>query len=426
MAVAAVSQLASPTIRLSNVAAATVTVVATTPTPTTGAYLYDTLIGSESAASMPTLASLGFPPALCSRLVVATGPATDTTTVSAPVNGSNRTRITPQALLTQSAWRLLPAASDDTTAAAASPPTAAAATPVAVHEVQALRQQVAAAWIAHTAMGQRLRHIHKKISTIEPTADAEPGNSTSRPSKRLRLDGFISVADLSQWESTLSNGEPRLSSGLASLDALVGDRIDTRGEGGFPPFTTHDGLAWGNMLHLSGPAASGKTQLALQWMAAAVGVRTTYLAGVAGPSLATLAQRLASLNPQRLADTTLDSFRDETELALALAAVEQACVHHPDAPWLLVVDGVVDVTGARSDQSRLRRRLARLARLYHGIGIVVGGRASTMALGTVHLRLSPPVAGADRLHGRLEEHPRSAKVGQTLQLSLSTTGVAES
>jgi hypothetical protein len=280
--------------------------------------------------------------------------------------------------------------------------------------------------MAHTALGQRRQQIHHQLATSE----AEAQDSThARPSKRLRLDGFLSVADLAQWETTAyssSTRQPRLLSGLPGLDALVGDRMDAKNEE-FPPLTTKDGLAWGDMLHLAGPPASGKTQLALQWTATAVGVRTTYLAGAAGPSLTTLAQRLAALTPQhRLADITLDSFGNESELALALAAVEEACVQHPHAPWLLVVDGMGNVTGSRSDQSRLRRRLARLARLYHGIGIVVGGRANSMALGTVQLRLSPPVVGVARLHGRLEEHPRSAKVGQTIQLIVTATGVEES
>lgn len=381
---------------------------------------------------MPTFASIEFHPAVRSRLVVAPGQSQQPPQQrrhhvnhkkDAAEDGAAaaaRPPESPYSLLLNQEWRLrhINDTSMDTAAATSS------TTLVAQSEVTQLRQQVARKLIQQTVCGKRQQRIRQ---------DNQNNN------KRLRLDGFLSVSEMISWQSTLlATRQQPLCTGVASLDALLSTdaalpRPAASPERACPPLPFRMGLSWGTVLQLSGGPGVGKTQLALRWAVAAAttttmtdsNTRVHYLVP-AHASRISLARRLAELvdgtrgtagsatavigREGALSNILLDTFRDEQELALALAQLEHEN-HHPrhDRPWILIVDGITTTANG----STRPRTWHRLVRLYHAIVIVVTPTSSS-SFGSIHLHMEAP--------GRVlcQKHPQRGKVNTVIFLTSDT------
>ena len=368
---------------------------------------------------MPTFASIGLHPAVRSRLVVVAasqnrGSTADNAT--APTTTATRPLESPHSLLLHSKeeWRLK--GTDDNV------------TVVAPHEVIKLRLQVAKSMHHATVCGKRQRHIADQVSFARgqnqdrSDRDVDDESFKSGKFKVSRIDGFLSVSDSLHWQNNLQR-RPCLSSGVPDWDLFVADNSisshNCRHSGLIGRAETH-GLAWGTVVQLSGGPGVGKTQMALQWTAAAAqqNVQVHYIVP-AHASCNSLVQRLIQiLGGIEPTDPTLPflskvrfhSFRDDCELLLILSELEQEWNGESgstilqtvkDVPWLLVIDGWSPLISTLKPW-----RWQRLVLLYHGIVLVVtSSSSSSSSWGSVHLHLDSA--------GRMicNRHPQQDKVG---------------
>eukprot|EP00977_Amphora_coffeiformis_P001837 scaffold353_cov185-Amphora_coffeaeformis.AAC.65 len=372
---------------------------------------------------MPTFASIGFHPALRSRLVVATGQQQ-----SQPNNNDNGVEVTmtrpletPHSLLLNAhAWRLR-GASDDPHQ------TRAPTTAVAPHEVIALRRQVARSLLDQTKCGKRQRQIQQQQQQDDNNNDT---------TKRVRLDGFLSVSDILAWQSMQTRQQPSLCTGMAAVDALlsdtpnsvvtsslliVGEETNSKDEETTTSTIGRGGISWGTVLQISGGPGAGKTQFALQLAAIAANrnIKVHYFVpAFASPT--SLARRLAQLLlmadgdggnttvAAALSNILLDTFGDPHELVLALAQFEDKEWHHSSDNQSL---RLIIVDGSSTTSLPPPRTWHRLARLYHVIVLVVTP-ATTASIGSIHLHV-----GNNDSRAVCQKHPQREKIGTVLSLN---------
>lgn len=424
---------------------------------------------------MPTFQSIGFHPALRSRLVVATGKTFNNSTNNDSVV-QFRPLETPHSLLLThpQEWRLRSSNSSNNETE-----TTTTTTVVAAHEATNLRRKVASSILAQTSCGKRQRQVRDDLMSLASSL-SQPQNNNDNDSetrasanfpKGIRLDGFLSVSEMLQWEAKLQKEQSRkpLCCGLPSLDALVAHEPtattttvspslhpdnnnesveeSTLFDSSILQTTPSMGLSWGTVVQLSGGPGVGKTHVALRWAAAAVaaGLSTPQLPSAsatsnsysgkvhyfmpAHASTTSVAKRLAQIvaHPSHLNHVVLDMFRDRHELLVLLAQCEatwsNSCNSNSSSatlPWLLVVDGI-------SAKAIDARRWHRLVRLYHGIVVLVtpSSTAPPSSVGTIHLHMTGDGSGGSVTPNgnivNLVKHPQWDKIGSSC-MPLQTVG----
>jgi len=369
---------------------------------------------------MPTFASIGFHPALRSRLFVATGqPQTNhqqnnNISTDAHVTATTRPLETPHSLLLNPhSWRLRSDNSDD-------PDQTTRTTVVAPHEVNSLRREVARSLHDQTKCGKRQRHIREQN---------QRDDNNDHTKRRISFNGFLSVSEILSWQSTHTRQQPTLCTGMATVDALLSDTPDSNASL-FLGVETHSnnkdnessnnttgGISWGTVLQVSGAPGVGKTQFALQLVTDAVNnnVKVHYFVPAFAPPIS-LARRLAQLlllmthgtggtTAAALSNVVFDTFGDPHELLLTMAQYEDNEWNNSEnPPRLIIVDGSTAINLPQPSTWH------RLARLYHAIVVVVTP-ATAACFGSIHLHV-----GND---GRVDcrKHPQREKVGTVVPLS---------
>jgi KaiC/GvpD/RAD55 family RecA-like ATPase len=397
---------------------------------------------------MPTFQSIGIHPELRTRLVTESSLQEEDGHVQRPQPVE-----TPQALLSRNPTqlRLL----DRETGASQ---------PISALQVRKLRDDVAHALITQSRSGKRVKRLRQAVHEHFHDEDAGEGienvgdeSSASTPS--LAIEGFSSALDLVRYE-TLQHSKanmPQLSTGCQSLDAMLALPPEYTAvsaqmtiDSSVPTAAAGAGIPFGYVTQLSGPPASGKTQVALQIAARQAPTASTwYLCSTA--SAAAYAKRLDQLvrrNPrssQGVLDRTI--FRTVTDEYMVLSALadleavllneedstgedptDEALTQCPQKPSLLIIDSISGCMSMENEDimTKVALTLKRLAR-QNGLAVVVtngtvtdrsdsSARSTKPALGRawksavdIHVWLEPLVSpvGENKVvvSARLDQHP---------------------
>jgi hypothetical protein len=408
---------------------------------------------------MPTFRSIGIHPELRTRLVTESSLQGEDGRVQRPQPVE-----TPQALLSRNPTQLRLLDRETGTSK-----------PISTLQVRKLRDEVAHALISQSQSGKRVKRLRQVVQEhfdgnneggdIENVGDKS--RCVSEPS--LAIEGFASVLDLVRYEALQHSKDAdmphQLSTGCQALDTMLAlppeyTAISTQmsaHNSGIPNTTIPAaGIPFGYVTQLSGPPASGKTQVALQIAARQAPTASTwYLCSSA--SAAAYAQRLDQLvqeNPAGSSPGVLDRtlFRtvtDEYKVLSALADLEAVLLNHEDSttadptnketdiiihlpcqekPSLLIIDSASGCLSTENDDvmTKVALTLKRLAR-QNGLAVVVtngtvidrsdsSDRSNKAALGRawksaadIHVWLEALVApvGEDTIvvQARLDQHP---------------------
>jgi hypothetical protein len=404
---------------------------------------------------MPTFRSIGIHPELRTRLVTESSLQEEDGRVQRPQPVE-----TPQALLSRNPTQLRLLDRETGTSK-----------PISTLQVRKLRDEVAHALISQSRSGKRVKRLRQVVQEhfvdegegIENVGDK---SHVSEPS--LAIEGFASVLDLVRYEalrhSKDANMPHQLSTGCQALDTMLAlppeyTAVSTQmsmHDSSIPTTIPVSGIPFGYVTQLSGPPASGKTQVALQIAARQAPTASTwYLCSSA--SAAAYAKRLDQLvqeNPADIAPGVMDRtlFRtvtDEYKVLSALADLEAVLLNQEDSttadptntetgisihlpcqekPSLLIIDSVSGCLSTENDDvmTKVALTLKRLARQY-GLAVVVtngtvvdrsdsSARSNKAALGRawksaadIHVWLEALAApiGEEKIvvQARLDQHP---------------------
>ena len=358
------------------------------------------------------------------------------------------------------------------------------AQPISSQQVDKLRMEVAHALIDHSTAGKRCRHVHDVVvrrvankrrrhrgtewaiagtntaldlldfeqSLITTSSSTDTATATIDPSATLHRRPYLSTgcARLDRWISLPT--EYRL------ISTQINYNIDNDQDSG-------GGIPFGYVTQISGPPATGKTQLALQIIASSSSslqydaITCWYFSS--NPAVNTYVDRLNNLlrshHPDQrhavLNQTTFVHVADGFSVLQNLARLEEHQQQTP-TPTLLVIDSISTsclTTWEHNNNEWLLQQIAstlkRLARNYLMAVLVTNGvvqnrdidnNAATAsrpnykpALGRVWRAAADigvwlePRDDSGRVHARLERHP-TKKCGTTeVVLRIAKTGVQE-
>jgi KaiC/GvpD/RAD55 family RecA-like ATPase len=350
---------------------------------------------------MPTFRSIGIHPELRTRLVTESSLQEEDGRVQRPQPVE-----TPQALLSRNPTQLRLLDRETGTSK-----------PISTLQVRKLRDEVAHALISQSRSGKRVKRLRQVVHEHfvdegEGEGTENVGDKSREPEPSLAIEGFASVLDLVRYEalqhSKDANMPHQLSTGCQVLDTMLAlppeyTAVSTQmslDDASIPTTLPVAGIPFGYVTQLSGPPASGKTQVALQIAARqALTASTWYLCSSA--SAASYAKRLDQLvqgNPGGSSLGVLDRtlFRtvtDEYKLLSALADLEAVLLNQEDSttadpsstetgisthlpcqerPSLLIIDSVSGCLSPENDDvmTKVALTLKRLAR-QNGLAVVV-------------------------------------------------------
>jgi KaiC/GvpD/RAD55 family RecA-like ATPase len=407
---------------------------------------------------MPTFRSIGIHPELRTRLVTESGlQEEDGRSLQRPQPVE-----TPQALLSRNPTQLRLLDRESGTSK-----------PISSLQVRKLRDEVAHALISQSRSGKRVKRLRQVVQEHFVDGDGDEGTENVGdkghvPEPSLAIEGFASVLDLVRFEalqhSKAANTPHQLSTGCRELDTMLAlppeyTAVSTQifmDDASIPTTIPLAGIPFGYVTQLSGPPASGKTQVALQIAARqALTASTWYLCSSA--SAASYAKRLDQLvqgnpggsSPGVLDRTLFRTVTDEYKVLSALADLEAVLLNQEDSttadptheetgsiihlpcqerPSLLIIDSVSGCLSPENDDvmTKVALTLKRLAR-QNGLAIVVtngtvidrsdsSARSNKAALGRawksaadIHVWLEALVAPIQQeqivVQARLDQHP---------------------
>lgn len=307
---------------------------------------------------MPTLRSIGVHPDLRKRLVVAT-----------PAEDGGKPQLvpiaTPYSLLSRhpGALRLADERLESSK-------------PIAIPQIESLRQDVAVAMLTKSKTGRYWNRIDQTTSCKDGERSALDTNNAM----------FPSAFDLLQYQQKqLIPKRIELSTGCRSLDRAIALPAEFEAYASSTPFspTVHGdeeitGIPFGFITQFTGHPASGKSRLAQQLSLACA------LQGGTVWWMHSSAQPLLSGTPEVLERILVASAWDGFDLLLRLGELERSLQETSDGPKLLIVDSCSVCLGATDDESMyatVSSTIKRLTREYDLATILTIGTVEDRQLG---------------------------------------------
>jgi hypothetical protein len=313
--------------------------------------------------------------------------------------------------------------------------------PMDADAIQTIRRQIAQDLHRQTACGQQQQRVMATVTGIF-SSEQPHGHCPCVPT------GFISVANTLAWQSSLARpvlqwrGLQDCHQHQYASDEVEGsdkyhEVVNTlltvhNHEGNFHHHRRLGGWTWGQVYQISteDTFSTFTTNLLLPSLmggtATMPSVSTPQLADIAIHYIVpaylppiTLAQSVNAVAPHLLHQIRIDTYRDDHDLAMAVAQIETTLQNNGGGqrPWWVVVllpplsVKSNNFTGLRFSSSS-KRRWHRLVRLYHGIVVLLAPSATYETLSPIHLHLDQ---GGHRLTCR--RHIDVDKVGRSVTLT---------